>query len=186
VVVRVDVGAGAGRASVYQRRDGGGAMRSDDVHAWRRTPLPPRPSLHAPFYPRHGTRPARHQLLHGQKYLSLCELLLAAGGWDESRWPLLSRIFHDPASICTCPRVANTRDAVISTAPSMSALFGPLGGTSAPGRAVANAVDALDAALRPWKRAGMHAWEKSLVRGLSDEVRASFHRACGDSFCCRM
>jgi hypothetical protein len=41
---------------------------------------------------------------------------------------------------------------------------------------VANAVDALDAALRPWKRAGMHAWEKGLVRGLSDEVRAIYHR----------
>jgi hypothetical protein len=48
VVVRVDVGAGAERASVYQRRDGGGAMRSDDVYAWRRTPLPPRPSLPVP------------------------------------------------------------------------------------------------------------------------------------------
>jgi hypothetical protein len=56
----------------------------------------------------------------------------------------------------------------------MSALFGPLGGTSAPARAIANAVDALDAALRPWKRAGMQGWEKGLVRGLSDEVRASF------------
>jgi hypothetical protein len=78
------------------------------------------------------------------------------------------------ASIYVCTRSANTRDAVISTAPSMSALFGPLGGTSAPGRAIANAVEALDAALRPWKRAGMHAWEKGLVRRLSDEVRASF------------